>query len=275
MKFNCLTSANELCVTMLLQRIKRVLIFFDISGYNTGTSKLSSHRKYLYCINFVHISLAMFFSLYKGYLVFKLQRFLRLIETLNQMLQYSTALFTYWLVILDSMILWREHRHFWNILDMVDKQLFPQKMFPLRSYVVKCGIFISITMTSFFAYKSDPLFYVIFFLVKICQVRLIYYLFCLEMIQYQLNAIENELNRTWSLDKVFHRKIDCLQLKWLRVYYYSIHKLTSLLNDIFGYSHVAAISLIFYIALTELNWLCAHFQEIPIAWLFSKFIFNK
>lgn len=267
---------------MLLKRIKSVLIFFDISGYNTGASKLSNHRKYSYIINFVHISLAMFFTLFKGYVVFQLKRSIRLIELINQMLQYSTALFTYWFVILDSLLLWREHRHFWSVLDMIDKQLFSQNKFSFRSYAIKCGIFLSVALSSLMVVLSshshsqevslDLVFFVIYFLVKICQVRLIYYLFCLEMIKYQLYAIENELNQKKKLDKIFQRKIDCVQLKWLRVYFYCIYKLTNLLNDIFGCSHVAAISLIFYIALTECNWLCSHFQEIPTGWSFGKSI---
>lgn len=261
---------------MLPKSITRVLTFFDIFGYNTGSSELSSCRKYLYSINLVHILLGIFFTLFKIHVVVRLQIILRVVEIVNQMLQYSTALFTYWLILLDSMIYWREHRHFWQILEEIDNSFFPQRRISFRTYTLKCVMYIFVATSSFGATAitllfSEPIFFVISFLVQIGQVRILYYTYCLEVIQLQLKVIEIELEQIKNNNLVSDHNIELLKFKLLREYYHCIHKMTILLNEVFGYSHVAAVALTFYIALTELNWLCSHFEELIRESAYSKF----
>lgn len=255
---------------MLPKRLTCVLTFFDIFGYNSGSTPLSRCYKNSYFISSLHILLALFFTVFKAYVVIRLRTIVRLVEIVNQMLQYSTGLFTYWLIILDSIVYRREHLHFWKFLGKINQLFSSEDRISLQKYALRCIIYFFIIISSFIASatQQESIFFVIFSLVKICEVRMLYYVFCIEVIQFQLRIIENGTKKHG-----LNRNIEVHRLKWLREYFHCIHEMVNLLNEIFGYSHFSSVSYVFYLALTDLNWLCTHFQELGLELALSKYDF--
>lgn len=250
---------------MLPKRILQMLTFFDACGYNTGSSRLSQNRKVAILIQFVHFSLAVFFSLCIFYLTIKLPTYSRFVELLNQLLQYSTATYTYWFIIFDSLFRWQEHKNFWRILQQIDQSIFPQCDFTIRLYLLK---FIQYIFTTFVSVsiillinEATVIHLTLIHLVpiKLCQIRIFYYMFCLEIVYIQLKVIERELMRMKQMPH-----IDLCRFQWLREYYHSVYEMSNLLNQIFDWSHLAAVSFCFHLLLTELNWFSVNFHQLRI-----------
>lgn len=261
---------------MLPVRMERMLTFFDVFGYNTGSSQLSRRREIAYSIYFVHFSMAIFFSSSIFYSIFKLLPYMTFIERLNHLFQYSTAIFTYWFIIFDSMNRWKKHRQFWTILRRIDKLFYSQTNLSIRVYLIK---FIQYILTTFTAVvmslvKENPSTahyiwtFINVFVVKQCQIRIFYYIFCLEVVFLQLCAIEDELLQMNQLSELSDSNVDLFRFQWIRGYYNCIFEMTNLLNEIFDWSHVAAVSFCFYLLLTEMNWFWANFQRLS----FLKFV---
>lgn len=266
---------------MLPQQIYHILVFFDAFGFNSGSTHLSKYQKIIYL---AHILLAMMFVLLEIKIIFEYYPLLALTESISEFLQYFAALSTYWLTIFDSVLQQRNHRHFWLILERIDISFCGQQSFKFRNYLVKFIVYsiktvvvivlrlvfslLIISVIADLAYTFLPI---------ICEIRMFYYLFCLEVIHYQLNMVEKELivmQRSFNViapNQLFQCSIlkaspfytlELQRLKWIRDYFHCIYTMIDLLNNIFGWSHVAAISYCFYYTLTEINWLYLNFRNI-------------
>lgn len=133
---------------MLPERIEDMLTFFDACGYNTGSSRLSQNRKVAILIHFVHFSVAVFFSLCLIHSTIWLLPAMRFVGLLNYVLQISTAIFTYWFIIFDSLLRWQKHQQFWRIFQKTYESYSPQCSFKLRLYLIKFVQFFSASPTS-------------------------------------------------------------------------------------------------------------------------------
>lgn len=277
-----LFTVNQSKLAMLPKQIVYIISFFDAFGYDSGSSTFSKNRKIVHFICFVHVSLAIVLTIFKFHLNVKYYSSLELPEAFSELLQYSTALYTYWLILMDSIVEQKSHHQFWTILQQIHVEFNNQQNFHCRRYLLKFVEFLSVVMAiSIWKIATNPLVefdveiaYAILF--EICLIRMFYYLFCLEIVQFQLNAIRHEMNSIKTLsDRSNHRKrkfshsFDASehlhatkQLKWIRNYVECVYKMTQYLNEIFGYSHVAAILFFLYFVLTELNWIYIHNSEI-------------
>lgn len=119
-------------------------------------------------------------------------------------------------------------------------------------------------------------------LYEICQLRVFYYLFCLEVVNFQLKMIDNEVETmqnalnftskksTSYLIRISETSIfysfESQRLKWIREYFFRIYEMINLLNETFGWSQVAAISFCFHLLLTEIAWGYIHYMEM--SWLY-------
>lgn len=241
---------------MLPERIEDMLTFFDECGYNTGSYRLSQSRKVAILIHFVHFSMAVFFSLCLIHSTIWLLPAMRFIGLLNYVLQISTAIFTYWFIIFDSLLRWQKHQQFWRIFQKTYESYSPQCSFKLRLYLIKFVQFFSATLISVSIFVSlNGSFIGITVInaipVELCQIRIFYYIFCLEFLHFQLKVIEREL---MTMKQMPQSNIDSCRFKWLREYYHSVYEMSDLLNQIFDWSHLAAVPFRFYLLLTELNW---------------------
>lgn len=259
---------------MLPIQFERVLTFFDIFGYNTGSSRLSRRKTMIIVLYFVHISMALIFSFYIFHLTFIL-KYLRFVELMNSLFQYSTAILTYWFIVIDSVFHRKEHRHFWAILQQIDEFIHPQNHFNLKIYLIK---FIQYMFTTFISvcmiipmHDFSDVALIVVTVVKLCQIRIFYYIFCVEVLHFQLNVIENEIQK---MNKMMDFKVGVFQFRWIREYYYHVFRMTCILNKFFDWSHVAAVSFCFYLLLTELNWFCVNYRNLNSIILVGKSKFD-
>lgn len=262
---------------MVPNKIFRFLIFFDVCGFNTGSSQISNNRKMLYFIYFVQILLAALITIYKFYLMIYHYPLLPLAAAMSLSLQFLVPLYAYWLIIFDSILYRRVHRQFWRTLQHIDKHFHDQSSFSCWLLIAKfIELFTATTLviSALMVINSNNFAQVRIvitstFLIKICQVKLFYYIFCLEVVEFQLKMIEHELFVLKGVVNVEDaRKYHPLlvaeisafytfllrRLKWIRGYLHCVHKMINCLNEMFGFSHVAVIFFCYIFLLTDLTW---------------------
>lgn len=228
---------------MVPKCIEYLLIFFDIFGYNSGSSKLSRSRRTACFIYIVHVLLMLFFTLYKIRLVF-LMIHMPIIELINIIFQYSAAMYFYWFIVVDSIFYGHEHRNVWRILENMTESYDHQRNIIIERFLWKFFIYIFImTWNSIeFALSIDQAFeyiYVYFILLKSCETRVIYYIFCVEVLSNQMQTIDNELKHNKKVKSFW---IDSNGFQRIRGNYSSIYEMKNSLNNIFGLSQIAGIS---------------------------------
>ena len=131
---------------MLPEQIKCILTFFDAFGYNSGSSHLSSKPKVIKFIKFLHISLAVLFTLCQFHIMVQYFHLLRWIEFFNTMMQFSVTLYTYLFITLDSLLQQQKHRHFWKTVQLVDGYFTCQNNFNFKCYILKCIEYFAVTI---------------------------------------------------------------------------------------------------------------------------------
>lgn len=249
---------------MLPIEMVRILSCFDGFGYDTGTTALSRHRVIRNFIYSMHILLVIIFTLYKIHITIEIYSWLNLVEVINESLQYSSAIYTYWIIILDSMAQRREHRHFWNVYQEICDRFCSDATFT-QHYIRKFGGYFVFSTTLFISinlFSSIDSFVPIFMylaMITICKCRIFYYLFCLETIYFQLQVIERKII---GVKYILRTSNQLVRLRWIREYYQCIYQMTVRLHKVFGWSQVAAILFCFYTLLTYLNWFNAHYHEL-------------
>lgn len=250
---------------MLPSKIVYFLNFFDIWGYNTASSAFYCYPKFNDIILCVHISLAVILTTFKYYVWTAYLSSQELLAILSESLQYLAGLLTYWLIIWDSMAHHEAHMQFWRIIQQIDGRYCNQSQFNIRNYLIKFIEFFSAVIIIFVARFVTASWYQILWayliLFLICNIRNFYYIFCLEVVHFQLKIIKNDLQIMRCLLSDFDQKrcdrfysFELRRLKWLHGYFQCIHELLNCLNEIFGWSHVATIFYSFYLVVTGLIW---------------------
>lgn len=279
---------------MLPKQILCFLTLFDAFGFNSRSTNLSKTQTTIYSIYLVHICLAIIFVVMEIYITFEYYPLLLLTEAISECMQYCVALSTYWLTIFDSCLHQQEHQHFWQLVQDIDLNFCDQRNFKCRNYSIKFAVFLiktiiivilRLVVTRYISLIADIAYT---FLPIICEIRMFYYLFCLEVIYFQLKMIEKEFiamkNKLFATDVEHYAKpvpfltFELQRLRWIRSYFHRIYTMMDLLNEIFGWSHVAVISYCFFYILTEMNWLYLNFRIISYArctgmWSISFMVF--
>lgn len=258
-------SAESYNQQMLSNQLTYMLNFFDACGYNTGSSMLSSHIKTIISINFVQICLCILFASYKVRFVFIFYHSLRWIVFLNEIFQYFVALNTYLSIVCDSLIQRRKHKLFWEFVKSTNKTFAQQNVeCHFRNFILKLAAFISLTilctiifMTNDFPFDS---FYIVYnFLVKLCQLRVFYSIFCYDVLHFQLKMLHNQLK---TIKNELNGTPQANGITTVRRSYRYIYEMKNLLNEIFGWSQVTTVLFCFYFLLTDLNWFLIHADQI-------------
>lgn len=278
---------------MLQRQLLYILTFFDVWGYETGFSMLSNSRNGKFAVIFVHILFAITFTLYEFRLMFELFTLMGILNTINEAIQYTAALFTYWLIILDSFVYHGQYKIFWTILERIDDQFSSQHM-DLQNYLwrfieyilISTILYVLIIISNAFP-KSNSVF-VFYLLIIIWQIRMFYYILYLEIVLYQLKTIESEVlmmrkmlniardRKLYQLDihrtSIFHL-FESKRMKWIQEYYCCVGTMIELLNTIFSSSQAATILFSFYSFVTDLNWIFANFDEFSVTQIICKYFF--
>lgn len=167
---------------ILSNQVMYLLGFFDFCGFNTGSSFVSNRRKIMNFIILIHISMAIFDTILKTRFIIKLYHSVSIVEVINDMIQYAGALCAYWLIIIESSLLHREHRLFWNIFEC-NAQYFGTYAMHLRIFLLKIVGYVTVTAALYlssctlsdFAYTVLTSAYLALCLMS--QIRCFYYIF--------------------------------------------------------------------------------------------------
>lgn len=242
---------------MLPHKIVSVLNFFDCFGYKSGSSNLFKQQKLSHCVIIGHICMAALFTTYEMYLAIQMYLELPMIEVINDTLQFSFGVYTYWSIIYDSIFHRREHRQFWLALQRIYRNRFCHRDMQFRKLLLVFKVYVIIVDSAFLlnflldrgehSIVSTIDYAIYMALDNICQIRICYYIFCSEVLCFQLKMIADELKSH--------------QFKRTREYYEHIYEMHLNLNSIFGCSNVTLTLYGFYKPMTEINWFYAHFYE--------------
>lgn len=203
---------------MLPNRVIHILKVFNFFGYNSDATRVSKRRRILHIINLACISLAIFLCLFFFHLSNKYFSLLLLTEKVTEITQYMSTTFTFWLIILESFVCRRIHHEFWTLLRTIDACYKNQESLHFRWYLAKIivyllkTIFMLITRVLLQPYSSWEVDLVYKILFNICEIRMFNYLFCLEILHFQLKMIEEELKKASTcIDERTSNKseIDC------------------------------------------------------------------
>lgn len=263
-----------------------MLSLFDLNGYNSGCSHLS--KRYTIHIFIVHFVMVTLLTMSIFHLKTKYFVKLKTSEAISEVLQFTFALCSYWLIILDSICHRQIHQQFWDTFQQIDQYFCAQTNLDLRNYLIKCMIFLIKTIVtigirlmghSFAGFDLDAPYVIIFI---ICDIRMFYYLFCLEVLHFQFKIIETEtetikatFHSGMNRDSISHRSkkgrknAKLQRMKWIREYFHCSYEMVCNLNKIFGWSNVAEISFCFCFLLTEIYWFYNH-QGTTFLFKFSK-----
>lgn len=254
---------------MLPKQIARFLIFFDICGFNTQSSNSFSDRKATFLITGIHISMAISFAIYEMYYFYGFYNIAGPIETINELVELFAVLCSYLFIIFDSIYQRKAHQHFWTMFQQLDQSVYRLSNVISRSYVVKffeffcVKLFIDFLSLEYygFGYHVDEehkyLVYVTYMVpVKISQIRIFYYIFCLEIVWFLMKMhelIPFELDR-----KKWNHNLE------------RFYEMSQLTNEIFGVSQVTTVLICFFILFTDINYLYIHFRDLSTTKLMCK-----
>lgn len=261
---------------------RKIREFFDVCGFNTQSTSLSNHQNVAHHIRCVHVSTALALTICEFLFFYRFHHFTELIEIVNEFIEYSGSICTYWLIIFDSANQCQAHQRFWAIVRQLTPT-FSQPIVP-RSYFVKIielffgKIFFDLIWVIYYGFGGFEglaalMFYTAYTIpIVICRIRLFYYIFCLEIVLYEIKAMQQEIkcmrrrmdsgNTCW---KHTSNSFQPQRIKWMHKKYYDVHDMITLLNQIFGWSQVSAVLFCFFAFFTDLNYLYIHFRELSTA----------
>lgn len=248
------------CAKKFPKYIVVILLFFAVCGFQPEQPIFTSHKA-LFAISMFQIyNIIAFLSHFPDIYAWMNEKFSKLDMT-NEMVQHIIALLAYSVICIESVIKRKTQRRFWRLYeDLLQYHSIHHAEEILRNYALKFTEYFLFCSSSFayaliatnedynFSYNI-PYFLAYLSIMGICQIRLFYYLFYLELIKAELKAIEKEIES--DIDESFE-----LPSKWelTRKYCKSIHELCECLNSVFGWSNLLSVLAIFLFLLTDTNW---------------------
>lgn len=107
-------------------------------------------------------------------------------------------------------------------------------------------------------------------LVTLQHIRVFHYLFFIQLLNHQLNAVEMEMQSL--ADDSENGPIARDRLKRIRIRYDLVHVLSDCVNEVFAWSNVTSILNLFLLLAVDLNWSYSHVTEV-LGTICSLFIF--
>lgn len=288
---------------MLPRHLSYFLIVFDMFGSNSGLTRLTKNQNTARIIYFVHILLVILsinnnYHLYRSFYVkfkiatsFHLNTYVGMV--ISEYLQYSTAFYTYLMVVGDMILHNKLHRRFWKLYQTIEKRFHNQSNIEFKVFLFKFIEFFLVTIIAMVwilklgsSYLKLGLVFIC--LIKACEIRAFYYIFCLEIVYYQFQLIEKEI---LNIKNVFNitdikkchpmlfadnsalRSFLSHRLKWIRNYFHCIYVMADHLNIMFGWSNVAVILHCFYLPLADFTWCYVVFSNLNLEAQIGKYIY--
>lgn len=256
-----------------------VLTFFTINGYHSELWPTSTHRKMAPVIFLMHFILGILMTYYLFEFMLWMNVNLKKLNMINEVIEYSIAVMTYWAIIIESYVKRKTQRKFWEYVRAIDQNYAQHNAIILQSYLYKFfeySTFYFSALTFFmikvnnFSNISAPILIARWLLLETCSIRLTYYLFYLELMQFELKVIEKEVlemskSNIYRVRNSQIKQFERHRLMWLRKYYKVVHELVSCVNSVFGWSSPLTFLANFNFLLTDLNWGYYHRLKIDIS----------
>lgn len=251
---------------MFSRRVAFILKFFDFCGFFTEYSYSPAYQLVIYIVFILHICFAIFFTLFIGYVLFSIKS-LKLLDSINEFVQYQSSLHSYYILIIESYLHRKEQRCFWKIY----KQINDKTNFECRSYSQKLIEFFVVglvtqSITFYLTYVNISVWFAYAMLNIINHFRLFYYIFYLELISSELEFIETKIKKMVELSRFSFEY--CQQrnsyFRGIRVRYAVISELIGHLNKIFSSSNFSTMMYQFYFLFTSLNYAYLHFNDYSL-----------
>lgn len=253
--------------------MRSLLLYFNLLGFFTRIKRYPHQRQMDILILVVHSVVASFATYFIWlYLTRPVKDTL---GTFNDILKFAVLLNSYYLSIFELYFNRHIQQHFWTLFTCVDQHFCSHQRFYLRNYLFQMKIYFAAAILSYIIYfnrlfansrdKFLDFWFVYTYVVLIYQNRSFYYMFFMEVISYELQIIDRELNEMLfycgrfhsgykKTKKIFLEKFHRNRFKWIRQYYATIYEMNCTINEVFGWSNVAAILLSFHLILADINW---------------------
>lgn len=269
---------------MLPRKIERFLLFFDLFGFDSGSSRLYRYQTLCHLVKLVHIVTVVLLTSFTFSYFIDFYALYGIITAISQFLLYFSTLCTYWLILMDSFLHRRSHKHFWDTIQLINEHNSSQTRYALQTFTAKSIWFfvMSILLTALVFQMHNFGHFLIniahFILIRILQIRIFYYLFCVEIVHFQFQLIENELKKdatesnesngsnghncySHQLSHTSHSCFELKRLKCARECLHCVYEMKRNVNKIFGWSHLAGIFSCFYLLICDLSWLYIGFKK--------------
>lgn len=235
--------------------IEYISIYFSLLGFLPGKStkfvKNYSARSVIFIIH-------LFLSVWCAYRTIKTLEYQRnlteFLDVLNFFVYCVICSILYVLVLYDSFISRYDQHGFWQSFTQINERFCTQLQIKKLDYFLTLfllligDIFLCIFICRRQICDGNHITHIIFMI--IVDSRMFFYLLHLKIIAHQLWNINCELRRNFLK---IRKNIVKIRLKWIRNDFLLIHKMTQHVNNIFGWSHMILILLIFQCTIVFLN----------------------
>lgn len=266
---------------MFSKQLTFLLKSYDYWGYYTEFASTNKNRHSFFVIFSLHVIAALCFTIFIGQVVLKSIIHTHLASRINDWFQLFCLVVVYWTIIIESFLKRNVQKQFWKIFGEINERYYQHVSLRLNIYFAKCLEFhiivtvIQIILSAYFVcyHGSFPYYlFSLFFLVKMPQHRIFYYLLYVELIKFELKIVEAEVKQMADMSrnmcyflfgklKISFKKFQRHRFKWIRDYYSSIYELNVKLNDVFAWSQFLTVLCCFFVLLTESNWAYAHIGD--------------
>lgn len=269
-------TSNAWNVVMFSKYVLCLLYNFNLWGFCTEFPELRTSQKWTRTILGVQLICSCFLC---GFVwLFLHQLFyidFDLITIVNDVLKFSLATFSYLCIIGESYYNRSKQQNFWIIYRRIRNDFNRSDCDPsFRNYFIKLlQFFITVTVVEIKHFTKR--FSLIFFstsyfgLMTMQEMRIFYYLFSVQLLDYQLNEIGTEVKLL--ADASENGRIPRGRLRWIRVYYDLVYDLSNYLNEVIGWSNVVNIMYLFLRLVFDLTWIYWQIQHKDGVAVFSTF----
>lgn len=276
---------------MFPSQIRLIAKLFDICGFNTQLSNLSNGQNSSRFINSMHIATVTSFLIFKFNFFHTFIHSLGVVEAISEYVEYSMSLNAYWIIVLDAIQHRQQQKIFWQSFQKSAEHFNYQSykmyiIFFYEFYSVKLISLLSTIISLLLDQTSNFTFitYVIYIIpVKLCQLRIFYYIFCLKAIYLQLKSTENDLKQLKNKLKFVNNQNnshggssyyrDVNRLKMIGRHFCNVCEMINRLNEMFGWSQVAVVLFCFYAHFSDLNYVYIHFRQLETISLIGNLTF--
>lgn len=264
---NVLRIVSVPTAAMFPEHVFYLLYFFNLFGMCTEPYVLRSSR---WRQKRWSILIMGFYTVYLcflcGFILDSLDEFYDMFDLLNMAndaIKFAGAIIAHSVVIVESYFKRNVQRQFWTVFRKIQADFkCSDHTIVLRSYFVRLGLFFgAVTYIEFsqaFAWYSEGgeanLFFFIAYvsLLLMQQVRVFHYLFFVHLLNHQLHEIEVGMRNLADASEI--GTMSRARLRWIRMYYESVHELCNCLNEVFGWSNAASILYLFLLFAVDMNW---------------------